>query len=130
VAIGDFNGDGKSDPAVADLRSNNVSILLGTGTVPMNFTMTLSAISGQTVTVAYATADGTATAPSDYRGREGALTLVPRSSSEFLGDDVMRREIKRTTNRRHQDRLFLGSHQDRTQSKPERGRVSAGPDRR
>jgi hypothetical protein len=32
IAIGDFNGDGKSDLAVANLSSNNVSILLGTGT--------------------------------------------------------------------------------------------------
>src|SRR5205807_1266513 len=32
VAIGDFNGDGKSDLAVANQLSNNVSILLGSGT--------------------------------------------------------------------------------------------------
>src|SRR5207248_1751924 len=32
VAIGDFNGDGKSDLAVANTGSNTVSILLGTGT--------------------------------------------------------------------------------------------------
>ncbi|HEX3070432.1 MAG TPA: FG-GAP-like repeat-containing protein, partial [Thermoanaerobaculia bacterium] len=32
VAIGDFTGDGKSDLAVADSFSNNVLILLGTGT--------------------------------------------------------------------------------------------------
>jgi hypothetical protein len=32
VAIGDFNGDGKADLAVANFDSNNVSILLGTGT--------------------------------------------------------------------------------------------------
>ena len=32
VAMGDFNGDGKSDLAVANANSNNVSILLGTGT--------------------------------------------------------------------------------------------------
>ncbi len=31
MTIGDFNGDGRSDLAVANLNSNNVSILLGTG---------------------------------------------------------------------------------------------------
>ena len=30
--MGDFNGDGKLDLAVANFSSNNVSILLGTGT--------------------------------------------------------------------------------------------------
>jgi hypothetical protein len=41
VALGDFNGDGKLDLAVANLSSNNVSILLGTGvgtfSAPTNF---------------------------------------------------------------------------------------------
>jgi hypothetical protein len=32
VAVGDFNGDGKLDLAVANGGSNTVSILLGTGT--------------------------------------------------------------------------------------------------
>src|SRR5438034_809369 len=32
VALGDFNGDGKQDLATANFTSNNVSILLGTGT--------------------------------------------------------------------------------------------------
>ena len=32
MAVGDFNGDGKLDLAVANVGSNNVSILLGTGT--------------------------------------------------------------------------------------------------
>ena len=31
VAVGDFNGDGKQDLAVANYSSNNVSILLGDG---------------------------------------------------------------------------------------------------
>ncbi len=31
-AVGDFNGDGKSDLAVANANSSNVSVLLGTGT--------------------------------------------------------------------------------------------------
>jgi hypothetical protein len=32
VTVGDFNGDGKSDLATANVGSNNVSVLLGTGT--------------------------------------------------------------------------------------------------
>lgn len=32
VALGDFNGDGKSDLAVANLFGSDISILLGTGT--------------------------------------------------------------------------------------------------
>src|SRR5438046_12788 len=43
VAIGDFNGDGKNDLAVANNGANNVSILLGTGLgtfgVPANFSV-------------------------------------------------------------------------------------------
>ena len=31
VAVGDFNGDGKPDLAVANYNSNNVSVLLGNG---------------------------------------------------------------------------------------------------
>ena len=34
VAVGDFNGDGKLDLAVANFNSNTVSILLGTGSGP------------------------------------------------------------------------------------------------
>ena len=41
VAVGDFNGDGKQDLAVANYGSNNVSILLGDGagnfSAPTNF---------------------------------------------------------------------------------------------
>src|SRR5438128_978480 len=32
VAVGDFNGDGRLDPAVANFNGATVSILLGTGT--------------------------------------------------------------------------------------------------
>ena len=31
MAVGDFNGDGKADLAVANHGSNNVSVLLGNG---------------------------------------------------------------------------------------------------
>jgi hypothetical protein len=56
-----------SDPSVAEGGGNLV------------FTVTLSAISGRSVTVDYATADGTATSAGafDYTTRSGTLTFVP-----------------------------------------------------
>jgi hypothetical protein len=98
VAVGDFNGDGRPDVAATDSGSNTVSILLNdgawpdlnapwlqirdvtvtegnTGTVAAVFTVTLSAASDQDVTVRYATANGTATAGSDYQARSGTLSI-------------------------------------------------------
>ena len=43
VAVGDFNGDGVQDLATANNNSDNVSVLIGTGTgsfgPPSNFTV-------------------------------------------------------------------------------------------
>ena len=47
------------------------------GTVDAVFTVTLFPMSGQTVTVDYATADGTAAAPGDYTAATGTLTFDP-----------------------------------------------------
>ena len=47
------------------------------GTANMTFTATLSAASGKTVTVAYATADGTAIAPADYTASAGRSRSTP-----------------------------------------------------
>jgi hypothetical protein len=106
VAVGDFNGDGRSDAGVANSASNNVSVLLNdgawpalgapsisvndvtvtegnTGTTSATFTVTLSAASSQTVSVHYATADGTATAASgDYQAAAGTLTFGPGVTSQ------------------------------------------------
>src|SRR5204863_5816284 len=55
---------------------DNVSVTEGnTGTTNAVFTVTLSAASSQTVTVDFATADGTATAGSDYVANSGTLTF-------------------------------------------------------
>ena len=43
----------------------------------MTFTVTLSAVSGKTVTVDYATSDGTANDPADYNETDGTLTFSP-----------------------------------------------------
>jgi len=64
-----------------------------TGTRTLSFTVSLSAASGQTVTVNYATADGTATAGSDYTAASGTLTFSPGTTSRtvnvtVLGDSV------------------------------------------
>jgi hypothetical protein len=55
---------------------NDVTITeANTGTRTMTFTVTLSAASGRAITIAWATADGTATAPSDYTAASGTLTF-------------------------------------------------------
>ncbi len=69
-----------NDDAVPPTISiNNVSKNEGdTGTTPFTFNVTLSNASNSTVTVKYATADGTATvADGDYTATSGTLTFAP-----------------------------------------------------
>ena len=54
------------------LSINDVSVLEGNS---VNFTVTLSEASTQAVTVKYATANGSATAPGDYTTKTGTLTI-------------------------------------------------------
>jgi subtilisin family serine protease/subtilisin-like proprotein convertase family protein len=51
------------------------------GTRTLAFTLKLSEASGKTVTIPYATADGTATAGSDYVPRSGNFNFLPGSTS-------------------------------------------------
>ena len=67
------------------LSIDDVTVVEGdAGTVDAIFTVTLSAISGQEVTVDYATADGTATAGSDYVAGAGALTFIVGDTEETI----------------------------------------------
>src|SRR5262249_7258399 len=52
-----------------------------TGTTAFVFTVSLSAPSNQAVSVNYATADGTATAGSDYQATSGTLTIPAGQTS-------------------------------------------------
>jgi DNA-binding beta-propeller fold protein YncE len=52
------------------------------------FRVTLSAPSGQTVTVAYATADGTASSSSDYSATSGTLTFSPGQTTLTIGVSI------------------------------------------
>jgi hypothetical protein len=106
-AVGDFNGDGRPDVAVRGgnavwvqlndgdwptvppnppaIRVNDVSVTEGnTGTTAANFIVSLSAPSTKTITVDYATADGSATAGGDYQAANGTLTFAPGETSKTI----------------------------------------------
>jgi hypothetical protein len=101
--VADFNGDGRPDEALTPTtNSTTVTVLFNdgvwdgspspplpptlriadltvteghAGTRATTFTVTLSAPSAQPVTAHYATANGTATAGSDYQAASGTLTI-------------------------------------------------------
>ena len=65
-------------PWPAQLSINDVTVTEGnSGTTNATFTVTLDGAATGTVTVDYATANGTATAPSDYTATSGTLTFAP-----------------------------------------------------
>ena len=49
TAVGDFNGDGKADLAVANRNSNTVSILLGNGDAPSRRASTIARAPSQSM---------------------------------------------------------------------------------
>jgi hypothetical protein len=68
---------------VPSVSINDVSLNEGnTGTTNFTFNVTLSAASSQTITVGFATADGTATAGSDYVANSGTVTFNPNVTSQ------------------------------------------------
>ena len=87
AVVGDGQGVGtivNDDPAPS-LSINDATVTEGNaGTVNAVFTVTLSAASGQTVTVNYATADGTATQPADYTNTSGTLTFTPGATTQTI----------------------------------------------
>src|SRR5206468_2091058 len=77
ASITDAQGVGTitDDDPPPSLSIDDVSTVEGdSGTQGASFTVLLSAASGRPVTVNYATADGTATAGSDYAATAGTLT--------------------------------------------------------
>ena len=90
-ALVDSQGQGTitdNDPTPS-LSINNVSVAEGdSSTTTASFTVTLSAASGRTVTVNYATADNTASAGSDYQSASGLLTFDPGDTTKTISVSV------------------------------------------
>ena len=76
LIIGGVTGTGSitDNDGAPSLSINNISVNEGAGTA--TFTVTLSAASGQAVTVNYASSNGTATAGSDYTAVSGTLNFA------------------------------------------------------
>ncbi len=73
---------GFSVPAVS---INDITVAEGdSGISNATFTLTLSSASNQAVTVDYSTADGTATAGSDYVASAGQITFAPNQTAQTL----------------------------------------------
>src|SRR5215467_3012092 len=71
--------------AVPTLSIDDVAVTEGNaGTTNAVFTVTLSAASTQPITVGFATADNTATAPGDYAAQAGTLTFAPGTTTQHV----------------------------------------------
>lgn len=76
-------------PALPKLSVSNVTVAEGnSGTRAARFTVTLSAAATKSVTVRYATADGTAKAGSDYTAASGTLTFSAGQTSKTVSVSV------------------------------------------
>jgi hypothetical protein len=77
------------DEPASSLSIANVSLLEGhSGTVNAVFTVTLAPATDRTVTVGYTTANGTATAGSDYTATTGTLTFAPGVTAQTIAVPV------------------------------------------
>jgi Ca2+-binding RTX toxin-like protein len=96
-----LTGTGSTSPTLADvtvcfsdvtqtaISIDDVSAAEGNAaTTSFDFTVSLSSASSQTVTVAYATADDTATQPSDYTAVGATLTFTPGQTSKTVSVSV------------------------------------------
>lgn len=85
VVDGQGVGTVVNDDPLPSLSIDDVTVVEGnSGTTNAVFTVTLSAASGQTVSVNYTTADGTATQPADYTSTSGTLTFTPGQTTRTI----------------------------------------------
>src|SRR6266536_1103377 len=89
VSAGRWNPAGYTTIIRPSLAIDNVTVIEGdAGTTNATFTVSLSTASTETVTVNFATATGSATAPSDYTAQSGTLTFAPGETSKPIVGQV------------------------------------------
>lgn len=81
VGVGTIQDD-DSTPTISITDVSNAEG--NSGTTNFDFSVTLSNPSDSTVTVSFATADGTATAPSDYQSASGTVTFNPGETQKTI----------------------------------------------
>ncbi|MCB0033499.1 MAG: lamin tail domain-containing protein, partial [Anaerolineales bacterium] len=87
TAVGTITND---DAAPIVTLASDVSVVEGnSGSTTLTFTATLSTASVVTATMDYATADGSATAGSDYTAVSGSLTFAPGETSKTITVDIL-----------------------------------------
>ncbi len=86
-ALDNVDIDAVSPP---EISLDDLALIEGdNGTTDVTFTVTLNAESTQTVTVDYATADGNASAESDYTPATGTLIFAPGQTSQTVTIEVI-----------------------------------------
>jgi Ca2+-binding RTX toxin-like protein len=91
VVLGDGQGEGTivDDDPLVELAIGDRSVTEGnSGTTTATFPVTLSTVSGKTVSVDWHTADGTGQAPSDYSSTGGTLTFAPGETAKNVSVSV------------------------------------------
>jgi hypothetical protein len=90
VAVRTANVIVRNDDPEPTISVSDCTVVEGTGSpTSCTFTVSLSAASGRTVTVDYATANDTATSPADYASTSGTLTFPPDTPSRTVAVGVV-----------------------------------------
>ena len=79
-----FSGDPAVPATPSLLSADRLLQVSSSSTLPLVFTVQLSAVSAQQVTVTYSTANDTAVAGADYTAASGSLTFAPGMTSQVV----------------------------------------------